>query len=83
MSKAAEVIAKIEGLDVVESVNVWLGRRAYINLTAFDRSFAGCRNHQLYIDLATGELVDKIGKGTTPSQFDEQRRQVVEAAAAA
>jgi hypothetical protein len=66
-------IAKIESLAEVASVNVWNGKRAYINLTAADRSFAGCRSHQLYIDMQTGALVDQMGKGTTPRAFDEQR----------
>lgn len=74
-----DTIAKIEALDIVSSVNIWNGKRAYINLTAADRSFAGCRTHQLYIDMATGALVDQMGKGMTPRAFDQQRNILAEA----
>lgn len=66
-------IAKIEALNEVASVNVWKGKRAYINLTACDKSFAGNRSHQFYIDMETGDLVDQMGKGMTSRAYDDQR----------
>lgn len=66
-------IVKIEALKEVASVSIWKGKRAYINLTACDKSFAGCRSHQFYIDVASGNLVDHLGKGMTTSEFDDQR----------
>ncbi|WP_409500210.1 hypothetical protein ACJ7Z2_10130 [Mannheimia glucosida] len=50
--------------------NEWQGRRIYINLSAKNNESRGDRNYQLYIDLATGELVSKLGKGLTTREFD-------------
>ena len=72
-------IKMIQELAEVSSVNVWKGKRAYINLTACDKSFAGNRTHQFYLDMQTGALVDQMGKGTTSRAFDEQRKVVAAA----
>ena len=49
--------------------NDWQGRRIYINLASKNDS-RGNKNHQLYIDVETGELVNKLGKGLTTRAFD-------------
>lgn len=62
--------------DLLKSHNIqgyaseWQGRRIYINLSAKNNESRGDRNYQLYIDLATGELVSKLGKGLTTREFD-------------
>jgi len=72
-------IAQLKEMDEVAYINIWKGKRAYINLTAFDRSCAGDRNRQFYIDLATGNLVSKMGKGLESSGFTAQHEAVSEA----
>jgi hypothetical protein len=84
MTIAHEAAAKIEAakkLEEVQHVNIWKDRRAYLNLTACEKRFAGNRTHQLYIDMQTGAVVDQIGKGVTSREFDEQRAIVVAALA--
>ena len=49
--------------------NEWQGRRIYINLASRNDS-RGNQNYQLYIDLETGKLVNKLGKGLTTRAFD-------------
>lgn len=58
-------VQTIRNMTEVASVSIWKGKRAYINLTACDKSFAGNRSHQFYIDMTSGVLVDDMGKGTT------------------
>ena len=67
----------------VASVNVWKGKRAYINLHAMNRGFRGDRSHQFYIDLATGEMIDQRGKGTLSDAFAAATDEVADAVRAA
>lgn len=69
MTNAVEKIEAARRHPAVAHVNEWKGRRAYINLKSEDRSFRGVREHQLYIDMETGEVVEKLGKGTYPAQW--------------
>jgi len=69
----AEKIETIRNLAEVDFVSIWKGERAYINLKSCDKSFAGNRTHQFYVDIKSGGLVDQMGKGTTSRAFDAQR----------
>jgi hypothetical protein len=53
--------------------------RTYISVRGYSRRFAGCRSHQLYWDHKAGLLVSKIGKGTTPREYDESVQAVIAA----
>ncbi|HDL4705954.1 TPA: hypothetical protein PXA14_001536 [Mannheimia haemolytica] len=66
----AQINDLLKSHDIQGYANEWQGRRIYINLSAKNNESKGDRNYQLYIDLATGELVSKLGKGLTTRAFD-------------
>lgn len=69
---AGDKVEALKSMSIVKNFKNWKEKRVYITLEAHDNSFAGCRNFQLYIDLATNELVARAVKGRTPRAFDEQ-----------
>jgi hypothetical protein len=73
---AKAINAKMTEAGIAGYAKDWQGRRVYINLDACDRSFAGDRNYQLYLDIATQKLVSKAGKGTLSRAFSEATRKV-------
>lgn len=66
----AQIDNLLKSHDIQGYANEWQGRRIYINLSAKNNESRGDRNYQLYIDLDTGELVSKLGKGLTTRAFD-------------
>jgi len=51
--------------------------RIYINPNCASRSYRGESTHQLYVDVATGKLVNQLGKGTCRSEFNAAVRDIV------
>lgn len=78
---ASTRITIAKSLPYVARVNVWKNKRAYVELAARNGSYRGCSNHQLYIDMETGELVNQMGRGATPREYDAQVAQFVAAMA--
>ncbi len=78
----ARKIAAIASLPQVASVREWKGKRAYINIDMSlepRASYRGEANYELWVDLATGVLISRHGKGTYRPAFIE-RVHAVEAA---
>lgn len=70
MAAAQEILDQVsEIIGAAGRPAIWQDRRVYLNLVASQRSFHGDRTRQLYIDLATGKLVNQMGKGFESSGF--------------
>ena len=64
---------QIKGHKLVNYTNAWKTEnhdRLYITLKGKNDSFRGERNHQLYLDRKTNEIVEKDGKGVTRREYD-------------
>lgn len=80
MSKAAEIAKTMtEKLGAVANVSNWNDKRVYLTPACMTRSFKGESTHQIYIDVATGKLVNQAGKGTCRTEFNAAVRQIVAA----
>ena len=82
----ARKISAIATLPQVASVREWKGKRVYVNVDMSlepRASYRGEANYELWVDLASGALISRAGKGMYRSAFIERVRAVESAWAAA
>jgi len=77
-TKAQKMLASVQpAVQGVATATIWKDSRVYINPVCTDRSFRGEQNHQIYVDVASGKLVNLLGKGTCRSEFNDAIKQII------